>query len=188
MQKFKYLFKEKEVLANLNELNTLGEDGWELVGVSDEQTNKAIFKKAICSYNDKYEMVGIENRCEIKVYENNDITVIFQGIERREFLLDGEVFTVRFLIENKTEDRIEVSALKIRLNGVLVSKRLLISSNLHAKKRRLALFSLDVPTLQNYEIYSISDIKVLEFQISYITQDASIKNTSENIKIEPFEL
>ncbi|MBR3864461.1 MAG: hypothetical protein IKJ19_05060 [Clostridia bacterium] len=187
MQKFKYLFKEKETLSNLNELNNLGEEGWELVGVSDEQTNKAIFKKTIYCYNDKYETVGIEDRCELKIYENNDIAVIFQGIELREFLISGLGFAARLLIENKTGHTIDVNALKVKLNGFFVAKELPISRDLPAKKRRLDLFRLDIPTLKNYEVYSISDMRVLEFQISYITVDGRIKNTSEIIKIEPFE-
>ena len=187
MQKFKYLFKEKEVITNLNELNKLGEDGWELVGITDEQSNNAIFKKTICSYNDNYDKVAIEDRVEFKIFENNDIAVVFQGVERREFLFGNEGFVVRFIVQNKTKQAIEVYALNVRVNGLPLEKKEPLASNIYAGKRRLAYFKLDIPKLIANNIYSISDMKLLEFQIFYETFNEDFNNTSENIKITPFE-
>ena len=137
MKKFRYLIRGREVLEDLDELNKLGDEGWEFVGIETTYTDNVIFKQTILKTKenivnaidedendeddyDDYNDIVFEEPKEINIYEDSNISVVFKGLEKGSFLFGGEAYSVKFLVENKTNQTIDVKALDVTLNGFVL--------------------------------------------------------------------
>lgn len=198
MKKFEYLIEDIEVSYDLDQLNELGSEGWELVAI-DTDSEKAIFKRVVSqnttddvdeeddAFDEEYDD-DFEEATETCIFEDHNVKITFKGLKKGSFLFGGDAYSVKFLIENNTLHNMSVSAVDVTLNGFVLEDDTYIASEVPARRKKIDFFKLNLSKLNECDIYSISDIDEFEMKISYEIEDINKKFESTPIIIKPFEI
>lgn len=200
MKKFEYLIEDIDVSTDVDQLNELGDEGWELAAV-DTDSGNAIFKRILSQdraddmdeddgtdEEDEDFDIDFEEAKEVCIFEDHNVKVTFKGLKKGSFLFGGDAYSVKFLIENNTLHNMSVSAVDVTLNGFVLENDTYIASEVPARRKKIDFFNLKLSKLNECDIYSISDIDEFEMKIAYEIEDINKKFESRPIIIKPFEI
>ena len=95
------------------------------------------------------------------IYRDKFITVDYRGYEKSQ-MLGGSGFKVHLIIENKTQSQITIRA-RTLVNGVIVEKDELISSDIPERSKIIASASFFYDKLKPLDIKTIQDVEEISF-------------------------
>ena len=191
MKKFEYMVEDMSIVEDVEQLDDLGEDGWELI-CGSELYGKLIFKRCLCNEETPETIVRnvTPNAPAVSYtgeydYEDGNIRLKFKGHEETNNLFFGEGVGFKFLIENKTTNSYRISAKDVSVNGFVVSSSELITSKLGAFKKAIDEMYLffNKNNLNDCDIYSIDDVEELSFVLEVEDETTNKSYDSEEVFI-----
>lgn len=119
------------------------------------------------------------------VFENEDIAVTYKGVYKFNGLF-AQGHRIRFVIENKTNQKLRVEGKSISANGFVVASSDLFNSEIEANKKVIDTVLMRQSNLVSAGVKNVSDMKEIALTFEYEINKKK-KRTTEII-LEPYEV